>query len=259
MMHRKNVVFLNPFYRDLEMYVTLPMVSALLSGKKVLVICGRNSEAENILTWTRSFLAGFSRIDSLWRVEFLTEIEEDIDVGVMTASQIYDKRILNANQALFVDTDFVLITEPSLILSTSQVGLSIVAQELNRNGNAVFCICDRDTDGLVDTMSHLLRSEITEVVAMPVPRCTYTAMAWDADGDFHGHQLLERQSRNLVSGIEIAATAIKNQIPKVSWISGSKIPRRTGDVKTMVYFVIFVGHSTDCSLPKADWSFDQML
>ena len=41
--------------------------------------------------------------------------------------------------------------------------------------------------------------------------------------------------------------------------SGRNIPRKTGDVKTMVYFFIFVGHSTNCSLPKADWSFDQML
>lgn len=35
LMHRQNVVFFNPFYRDLGTYVTLPMVTALLSGKNV--------------------------------------------------------------------------------------------------------------------------------------------------------------------------------------------------------------------------------
>lgn len=229
MMHRKNVVFLNPFYRDAAMYITLPMVTALLGGKKVLIICGRKTEAENTRDWVRQILSDYCHIESLWKVEFLTGREVDYDVGIITFSQVYDKQVLNTSREQLRETDFVLITEPSLMLATGQVGLSILAQEINSVAPAVYCICDRNTDGLVDTMSHVLRSEITEVVAMPVPRCTYTAMGWDSDGDFHGQQLMERQSKNLVNGIEIAATAVKNQVPKAYWISGSKLPMK--DIK----------------------------
>ena len=90
----------------------------------------------------------------------------------------------------------------------------------------VYCICDRNVDGLVDTMSHLLHSELTNVVAMPVPRCNYTALSWDANGDYDRQRLFEKQIKYLGNGLELAAIAIKNQIPKVTWYSETKAPVR---------------------------------
>lgn len=230
MMHRKNVVFFNPFYRDLGMYITLPMIKSLLSGQKCVVLCGRKNAASDIKRWISELLRDYSHMNSLWRVSFLSDKEPECEIGILTFTQLYDKRVVNSNREFFNKTDFVLIIEPSLMLNTSQVALSIIAEEMNINGKTpVYCICDRYTDGLIDTMSHIIRTEITDVVAMPVPRCNYTAMSWDADGDFCRQQLFDKQTRYLGDGIELAAIAVKNQVPSVTWYSERKSPIR--DIK----------------------------
>lgn len=230
MMHRKNVVFFNPFYRDLSMYITLPMVKSLLAGKKCVVLCGRKNAAPDVREWLSEMLREYSHMKSLWRVNFLSDKEPECEIGILTFTQIYDKRVVNTNRDFLREVDFVLLVEPSLMLNTSQVALSIIAEEMNINDEIpVYCVCDRYTDGLIDTMSHLIRSEITDVVAMPVPRCNYTAMSWDADGDFCRQQLFDKQTRYLGDGIELAAIAVKNQVPSVTWYSERKSPIR--DIK----------------------------
>lgn len=241
MMHRRNVVFFNPFYKDLTMYITLPLVRTLLSGKKCVVLCGRKNTVEDVKEWITDLIKDYSRMKSLWRVNLLSEKEPECEVGILSFTQIYDKRIITTNKTFLNETDFVLIIEPSFMLNTSQVALSILAEEMNKNNEKpVYCICDRYTDGLVDTMSHLLRSEITDVIAMPVPRCNYTAMTWDADGDFCRQKLFDKQTRYLGNGTELVAIALKNQIPAVTWYSETKTPIK--DVK----WIAGQYHSTIC-------------
>ena len=230
MMYRKNVVFFNPFYRDSSMYIMLPMSKSLLSGKKCTVICGRKNMASDVEAWLSDTVREYSHMKSLWRVGHLSDKEPEFDIGIITFTQLYDKRIINANRDFFSETDFVLMLEPSLMLNTGQVALSIIAEEMNANGDKpVYCVCDRFTDGLVDTVSHLIRSEITDVVAVPVPRCSYTVMSWDADGDFCRQQLFDKQTRYLGNGIELAGIAVKNQIPAVTWYGERRAPIR--DIK----------------------------
>lgn len=225
LMHRHNVVFFNPFYRDLGAYVTLPMVTALLSGKKCLILCGRKSCTEDIKGWLKELLKDYSHMSSLWRVEYLSDKEPECEVGILTFAQIYDKRVINSNRTFLSSTDFVLLIEPSVMLNTSQVALSILSEEMETGEEKpTYCVCDRYTDGLVDTLSHLLRTEITDVVAMPLPRCSYTSLSWDADGDFSRQRLFDKQTKYLGNGIELAAIAVKNQIPEVTWYSETKAP-----------------------------------
>lgn len=99
LMHRQNVVFFNPFYRDLGTYVTLPMVTALLSGKKCLILCGRKSCTEDIRSWLRDLLKDYSHMSSLWRVEYLSNKEPECEVGILTFAQIYDKCVINSNRS----------------------------------------------------------------------------------------------------------------------------------------------------------------
>lgn len=229
-MHRHNVVFFNPFYRDLEMYITLPLVRTLLSGKKCVVLCGRRSASEDVSQWLTELLRCYSHMRTMWRVKALSDREPECEVGIIAFEQIYDKRVIDTNRTFLAETDFVLMVEPSVMLTTSQIALSILAEEMRGNEEPpVYCICDRYTDGLIDTLSHLLRTEITDVVAVPVPRCSYTGMSWNADGDFCRQQLFDKQTKYLGGGVELAAIAIKNQIPKVTWYSETKAPMK--DVK----------------------------
>ena len=225
LMKRNHVVFFNPFYRDLSLYITLPLVNALLSGKKCVVITGRLSNSQDIKEWLTDVLSKYSHMRSLWRVEVLSDREPLCEVGILSFAQLYDKETIAANREFLHETDFVLLIEPSLIVNTGQVALSIISQEMKSNEESpVYCIIDRNTDGLVDTLSHLLHASITNVVAPPVPRCIYTGMSWDANGDFLRQELFDKQTRYLGNGIELAAIAVKNQIPAVSWYSETKVP-----------------------------------
>ncbi len=227
MMRGESVVFFNPFYRDLGIYLTLPIVNALLRGGKCLVVAGRSSVGQDAVVWLTELLRNYSHLRSMWRVRPLDKGAPECEVGVLSFRQLYDAQVLAANRDFFSQAEFVLLLEPSIMVDTGQVGVSIIAQETNRYDDApVYCICDRYTDGLVDTMSHLLRTEITNVVAMPVPRCIYTGMAWNADGDFVRQKLFDKQTRFLGNGMELAAVAVKNQIPQVTWYSETKAPLR---------------------------------
>ena len=227
MMHGNSVLFFQPFYRDLGVYLTLPMVSGLMKGRKCLVVSGRRSTCEDAVRWLTDLLKDYSHLRSMWRVQELGREKPDCEVGVLSFQQLYDVDVLAANRDFFSEADFVLLLEPSIMVDTGQVGLSIVAEETCRYGEApVYCICDRYADGLVDTMSHLLRTEITNVVAMPVPRCVYTGMAWNGDGDFIRQELFDKQTRFLGNGLELAAVAVKNQVPQVTWCGETKAPLR---------------------------------
>ena len=81
-------------------------------------------------------------------------------------------------------------------------------------------------------MSHLLRVEITDVIAQPVSHGFQTGMVWNADGDYNRQQLFDKQTQYLGNGMELAAVAIKNQVPKVSWIGEKNVPIR--DIKWLV-------------------------
>ena len=221
----QNVVFFNPFYRDLSDYIVLPLINALLSSAKCLVITGRNSLFSDVESWLKEIIKEYTRMESMWRIKKLTHNEPDCEIGILSSSSLYDLNVIKANSGFFAETKFIIFIEPSLIINTSQISLSIISQMINDNSNtANFCVFDKQTDGLVDTLSHIMKQEIVNVVAPPVPDGAYTAMAWDSDGDYLRQNLFDKQTRFFGNGIELAAVAIKNQIPKVTWYSESKAP-----------------------------------
>ncbi len=230
LLRHENVVFFNPFYRDLGKYLLLPLVDTLLKNKKCLVIAGRNSTCEDVKDWLAELLKDYAKMSAMWRIANLSIHSPECEVGILSFPQVYDLRVLEANREFFSQSGFVLFLEPSLIVTTGQVGVNMIAQQTRAGGDEpTFCIIDRITDGLVDTMSHLLQTEITEVSAPPVPRSTYTGMTWNADGDYLRQQLFDRQTKYLGNGLELAAVAIKNQVPEVTWFAETKVPIR--DIK----------------------------
>ena len=227
LVHRKNVVYFNPFYQDLGAYITLPVVYALLSGRKCLLITGRMSTKEDAGRWLKEILADYSHMPSLWRLAPLTAQPANCEVGVISFPELYDNEILTENRDWLREVDIVIMIEPSAILSTGQVALSILASEMKVKDDApVYFVCDRMVDGLVDTLSHVLRADFTNVAAPPVPRCIYTGMTWNADGDFCRQQFFDRETQYLGNGIELAAVALKNQMPHVSWYGERRVPLR---------------------------------
>lgn len=227
LLHGENVIFSNPFYRDLSKYVLLPLIDAMVKGHKCVVLIGNRDLKEDIVSWVREMIEDYAKVSCIWRVETLNNSKPDCDIGILDFPSLYDTKILRENAGFFREVSLCVLVETSNMIPTAQIGLNIVVNEMNCQLNPpVYCIIDRTSDGLVDTFSHALQTNITNVIAAPVPRCAYTAVAWDAAGDYQRQCLFEKETRFLGNGVELAAVAVKNQIPKVTWYGGRKSPVR---------------------------------
>lgn len=230
LMNRKNVVFMTPFYRDLGDYLILPMIDNLLRGKKILVFISRNSTIQDVTEWIRETVRDYCKMETLWRVGELDNLDHECEIGLLTYTQLYNQETINHNREFFNNVGFVLMLEPSLVINAGQVGLNIVNEYLTEEDNKpVYCVADRAVVGLVDTVSHIMKAEFVEVFAPQAPRYIYTGVAWNADGDFQRDRMFDKQTNFLGGGIEIASVALKNQIPKVTWYGETKAPLR--DIK----------------------------
>lgn len=227
LMHRRNIVCFDPFYKDLGLYIALPIMYTLMAGKKIMVITGKITERSVIGDWLRGIISECSHLKSVWSIENLSDRIPICDVGLISFPQLYDTSFIMANREFFRDTDMVLMFEPSGILSTGQMALSIISREMRAaDSQPVYFICDRYADGLVDTVSHVLQSEFTDVTPSQAPQGIFTSMVWDADGDYDRQDLFNRQAQFLGNGVELAAVAVRNQIPEVTWYSRNKMPIR---------------------------------
>ena len=225
LMAGQNVLIANPFYQDLTPYLSLPCYRALLEGHKCLIVAGRDSEADDLVKWIDKGLAGITGIPGLWKVEPLDTFSRDeFDVGVLRFADLYNTELLQNNDDFFEATGILILAEPALMLATGQLGLEIVLQRCSKESSLTVAAFDANHDGLVDTLSHLIKSNLTEVVASSLPQGASCEMVWRADGPHMHTSLLPGVSRYLGVGTEISAVALKYQVDKVHWIGGNSFP-----------------------------------
>ena len=215
----------NPFYPDLTEYACFPMYYHLLQNSKCLVICGRDSISDDIASWVEEGLEAISGVPDLWRVDVLTDLEAgDIDVGVLRFADVHNLELIQSNDGFLAEVDYVVLAEPSRMLATGQVGLRLLLSRCGNGRTPVYLAFDRNHDGLVDALSHLLKVDITEVVASALPHGASSDMIWRADGPYMHAAILPHITRYLGVGTEIAAVALKYQVAKVEWIGADKFP-----------------------------------
>lgn len=237
LLHGESVVFANPFYRDLSKYVLLPLVDTMIKGKKCVVLIGNRDLREDIVSWIAEMMTDYAKVGGIWKVDTLENRHPDCEVGILDFPSLYDTHVFSENEEFFREVSLCILVECSNMIPTGQVGLNMVVQQMNHQEQPpVYCIIDRTSDGLVDTYSHVLQTSITNVIAPPIPRCVYTAAIWGSEGDFQRQRLFEKETRFLGNGTELAAVAIKNQIPRVTWFGGRKTPVRDIEWITGQYY-----------------------
>lgn len=226
LLNGKSILFNNPFYSDLTPYVFYPMNRALLSHKKVLVVLGRHSIEEDIKEWIEKGIEAITNIPFMWNIGVLSSEMQDIDIGIVTRSDVLDIELHNANAEFLENVEYFVIIEPSKLISTAQIGLNLLVKKCrtNEDKNIVYCLCDKNCDGLVDAMSHVLMTSITEVSATKKHLGTSSYMIWDADGEYLHHRLVPNISRYLGTGTELSFAALKNQVSKTKWYGGEAFP-----------------------------------
>lgn len=214
-----------PFYSDLAPYVALPSYMRLLSGSKMLVVVGRDSSAQDVATWFEGALDDVSGVPELWNVGVMRpEGSVDLDVGVLRLADLHNLRLLGEYDEFFREVETVVLMEPSRMLATGQLGLSVVVSRLNIQDPPVFVALDHNHDGLVDALSHLLKVNLTDVVATGQPLGASSQMVWNASGSNLAAQIIPGVARYLGVGTEITAVALKYHVSEVEWVGGDKFP-----------------------------------
>ena len=226
MLNGKSILFNNPFYNDLIPYAFYPMNRILLNHQKVLVVLGRHSIEDDIKEWLEKGIESVTNIPFLWNIGVLTSETQDLDIGIVTRSDVLNIELHNANSEFFENVGFFIIIEPSKLISTAQIGLNLLVKKCitEEDKNIVFCMCDKNCDGLVDAMSHILMKSITEVSATEKHLGTSSYMCWEADEDYLHHRLLPNISRYLGMGTELSFAALKNQVSRTKWYGGEAFP-----------------------------------
>ena len=257
LLNRKSVLFNNPFYYDLIPYIFYPMNRAILRRKKVLIVLGRHAIEEDVETWCREGLTAVNYMPYLWNIGVLGAEQQNPDVGIITRSSVHDLKMHENNADFLAEVDFVVLIEPSRLIATAQIGLNSLVRHCHRGGNRpVFCSTDKNCDGIVDALSHILMTSLEEVSATNKHEGTSSYMCWEADEEHLQHRLLPNISRYLGGGTELSFAALQKQVSKTSWYGGDAFPVRDVHWIAKQYYYDLMKYA---ALPTKQAEFDEVF
>lgn len=223
----KSLLFNTPFYYKLQPYAFYAMNRQLLEGRKVLIVLGRHGTETDLEKWCRQGMEDISNVPNLWNIARLSEKEKNEDeipdIGIISCSGVHDLNIHKANLPFLKMVGFVMIVEPSRLVTTAQIGLHLLVKNLGEE-QITYCSVDCNCDGLVDTLSHILMANLTEVAATEFPPGMSSYMCWTADDEYVQHRLIPGISRYLGMGTELSFIALKNQVKTAIWYGGDSYP-----------------------------------
>lgn len=221
----KSVMIASPFYRDFVPYVFLPVNAQLIRNRKVLVVYGPEMTEEALRSFVSDGLDFVTGIPEMWTIERLSADGDRVpDVGLIPFFSLGDTQLVLSNDEYLRDVSFVLVVDPSSLLATYQIGLSILAEHLSYGHPVHYCILDRNSDGLVDSLSHALRTNLVEVSATEYAEASSVGLFWQVDGAPLQHRLVPGIAQYLGVGSEIGFVALKSQVEKVVWASHAAVP-----------------------------------
>lgn len=226
----KSLLFNTPFYYKLNPYVFYAMNRCLLTGGKVLIVLGRHGTEDDLYQWCEEGLQEVSNIPNLWKISVLSgkKCNEDElpDIGIISRSGVHNLDIHKNNLPFLKKVSFVVVVEPSRLVTTAQIGLNLLIKCCGSSRAITYCSVDRNCDGLVDALSHILMTNITEVSATEYPQGISSYMYWTADAEYLQNRILPGISRCLGMGTELSIVALKHQVQKTVWYGGDVFPVR---------------------------------
>ena len=226
LLNGKSILFNDPFYYDMIPYAFFAMNQALLQHRKILIVLGRHNTESEIAAWCEEGLYTVTGVNEMWRIGVLGQKTADLDVGIITRSSVHDLQLHETNEDFFASVAFVVLIEPSKLITTAQVGLRSIAGRVGSDEKqpVTYCSMDKNCDGVVDALSHILMVNISEVSATNHPEGLCTYMCWEAGEENWQHRMLPNLSRYLGVGTELSFAALKNQVRQSFWYGGESFP-----------------------------------
>lgn len=254
----KSLLFNTPFYDKLIPYAFYAVNRNLLTGNKVLVVMGRHGTEEDLIKWCQKGMFSVTNVPNLHKICVLSaqtsDDNDNIDIGIVSTSGVHDLDIHRANINFLKKVGFVIIVEPSRLVTTAQLGLNLLIKCCGNGKKITFCSIDRNCDGLVDALSHILMTNITEVSATEYPRGMSSFMCWRADDEHLQHRMIPGVSRYLGFGTELSFVALKNQVKQTVWYGGDVYPVLDAHWISKQYYYDFLKYA---NLPATQESFDR--
>ncbi|MCL2063398.1 MAG: hypothetical protein FWG98_03365 [Candidatus Cloacimonetes bacterium] len=226
---RESVLINSPFYKDLDNYIVIPIMLELMAYNKVLIIAGRDNTADDVKVWIDNAIEKFSGTKTLWKSSKITKRDPEYDIGILSFTDIYNRQILANKKEFLKQVSIVLLIEPSHMISTGQIGLTIIVDHLDRE-NVIYCACDRESKDLNDVLRMILKEKkdyINEVNYDTSSQAICYIMNWDAARDKpiqHSIDDLKHVPKELSMDVLLSLIALKNDVPISIWLSSTNFP-----------------------------------
>lgn len=221
-MNRKSILFATPFYKDLTPYLFFALHRSILSKEKVLMIVGRDSIVDDVCKWAQQALDEVAKNPYLWDVGVLDDQGNHVDVGILSMSQLYDLNIHIQNKTFFEQVRHVVLLEPSRIIASAQSALYMLARRLPTG--CQYSIFDKNSNGLVDALSHILKTNLTEITATKFGALSNQYMIWEAETKNMHEKIFPSIAKYLGIGSELAVLSLRHGVKKIDWVSYDAFP-----------------------------------
>ena len=237
LLNGESVLFSSPFYEKVTDYIFIFLLRRLMENKRILLVLGRNGAEENVVDWMKRGLAGVNGFDGLWSIAEFENADASSDIIYLPLRHIYEQSLFEKQSALLREVGVVIVFDASKLLGTMQMGLSVLVNYVRKGNRPQYIVFDRNCDGLVDSLSHVLFTSIEEVVPTSRNHIECGEMIWNADGAMLQYKLDVNTSRYFGMGVELAMLAVRNTVSKVSWLSYEKFPNRDMRWIMLQYYV----------------------
>ena len=220
----ENVYLATPFYRDIGIGIFFPIYMTLLQNNKALVLMEDLGNLEQVAQWIKEGIEEIHGLVDFWSVEVLSEINNNIDVGILPYQYVGKGEELEWQKEFFSKVSFVAILEASDLLAGGQILASMVIDLIGKTTETcTWFLCDKNTEGVLDLFSSLVNDEFTYVSATPEAAKKSEVFYWDVETE----PLAVWDPVQRYLGIEagIVEVAAKNNLPgPIIWYGENCMP-----------------------------------
>lgn len=221
----QSVFFNTSFYYDTMPYMFFASILKLMKSRNILVILGRDDLKDGIINWYKDGIFSICKQPELWIVDELSKQKEFGEgVGILTLSNLFETQVIEKNKIFLENVGQVIIVEPSTILLSGQIMLENLVLSLNNREEISYAIFDKNCDGIIDTLSHILKTNITEVTPIQPSNHNSIVMFWKAEDNYMHSRFFNKFSRYLGIGSELSIIALKNNVRNIKWLSNINFP-----------------------------------
>lgn len=178
----ENVYLATPFYRDIGIGLFFPIYMTLLNNGKALILVQDSGDLEQVAQWIKEGIEEIHGLMDFWSIEVLAEINNDIDVGILPYQYIGKGEELEWQKDFFSKVSFVAILEVSDLLAGGQILASMIIDLIGKaTETCTWFLCDKNTEGVLDLFSSLVKGEFVYVSATPKAAEKSEVFYWDVE------------------------------------------------------------------------------